>query len=125
MNPHSNLDDTSILNAGIAEERELQRVLERTRLEEAATRPISFWDGWSISIFVGVPVVLYLQGRHQEIWVVILLLILKLLYSIYTGVHARIDALVELGRLKNLPPFSAKETQAEQVGGCDGEKPPN
>lgn len=116
MNPDSHLDDTSILNAGIAEERELQRVLERTRLEEAAARPISFWGWWSISIFVGVPVVLYLQGRHQEIWVIILLLILKLVYSIYTGVHARIDALVELGKLKNLPPLPAKETQAEQDG---------
>ena len=41
MNPHNHLDDSSILNAEIAEERELQRVLERTRLEEAAARPIS------------------------------------------------------------------------------------
>jgi hypothetical protein len=120
MNPHRHLDDTSILNAGIAEERELQRVLERTRLEEAAARPISFWDGWSISIFVGVPVVLYLQGRHYEIWVVILLLILKLIYSVYTGIHARIDALVELGRLKNLPPCSTNETHAEQAGTSNG-----
>lgn len=113
MKPHSHLDDTTILKAGIAEERELQRVLELTRLEDAAARPISFWDGWSISIFIGVPVVLYFQERHQEIWVVILLLILKVIHSIYTGVHARIDALVELGRLKNLRPFPTKEDQAE------------
>ena len=120
MNPHRHLDDTSILNAGITEERELQRILERTRLEEAAARPISFWGGWSISIFVGVPVVLYLQGRYQEIWVVLLLLILKLIYSIYTGIHARIDALVELGMLKNLPPCTTNETQAEQDGTSNG-----
>lgn len=117
MNSQSHLDDTSILNAGNTEERELQRVLERTRLEEAATRPISFWGGWSISIFVGVPVVLYLQGRHQEIWVVILLLLLKLLYSIYTGVHTRIDALVELGKMQYLPPSPANKTQETESPG--------
>ena len=121
MNPHNHLDDSSILNAEIAEERELQRVLERTRLEEAAARPISFWSGWSISIFIGIPVVLYLQERHQEIWMVILLLILKLIYSIYTGIHARIDALVELGSLKNPSPFTTKETQAQQDVPSNGE----
>jgi hypothetical protein len=120
MNPHSHLDDSSILNAEIAEERELQRVLEQTRLEEAAARPISFWGGWSISIFIGVPVVLYLQDRHQEIWVVILLLVLKLIYSIYTGIHTRIDALIELGRLRNLPNLTTKDNQAEHVVGGNG-----
>jgi hypothetical protein len=120
MNTPSHLDDASILNAGIAEEREYQLVLERKRLEEAAARPISFWDGWTISIFLGVPVVLYLQGRHEEIWVVILLLILKLIYSVYTGIHARIDALVDLGRLKNLSPITTKEAQAEQDGTSNG-----
>jgi hypothetical protein len=122
MKPHSHLDDSSILSASIAEERELQRVLERTRLEAAAARPISFWGGWSISIFIGVSVVLYLQERHQVIWVIFLLLILKLIYSIYTGIHARIDALVELGRLKNLPPFTSNGPQAEQNDKSNGEK---
>lgn len=119
MNTPSHLDDTSILNVGIAEELEHKRVLERKRLEEAAARPISFWDGWTISIFVGVPVVLYLQGRHQEIWVVILLLILKLMYSVYTGIHARIDALVELGKLKNLPPVEQTKPMKNRVLGSD------
>ena len=120
MTPHSHLDDASILNAEITEDSELKRVIERKRLEEAVARPIFFWNGWSISIFIGVPLVLYLQERHQEIWVVILLLILKLIYSIYTGIHARIDALVELGRLKQPPPFPTQATQAEHIVGGNG-----
>ena len=114
MNPQIQLDDSSTLNAEIAEERELQRILNQTKLKEAVARPVSFWGGWSFSIFLGVPVVLYLQGRYQEIWVVIFLLILKLMHSIHSGVHARIDALVELERLRDVSSLQAKDNPAEQ-----------
>ena len=114
MNPQIQLDDSSTLNAEIAEERELQRILNQTKLKEAVARPVSFWGGWSFSIFLGVPVVLYLQGRHQEIWVIIFLLILKLMHSIHSGVHARIDALVELERLRDVSSLQAKDNPAEQ-----------
>ncbi len=102
MNRHNQMDRFTTQDAETAEERGLSRALERTRLEKAAARPSFFLDGWSLSVLIGIAVVLYLQGRHSEYYWLIPLLILRLIYSVYAGVHSRIDALLELERLRTV-----------------------
>lgn len=93
------LDHRSSRQDEIAEELALREALKRTRLEEAARNPGLSLSKWVIYIIVGI----FLLNLGADLIYNVLILFIFVIFHIEgnsRAIHSRIDALLELDRLK-------------------------
>lgn len=117
------LDHRSSRQDEIAEELALRKALKRTRLEEAARNPGLSLSKWVIYIIVA----LFLLNFGADLIYNVLILFLFVILHIEgnsRAIHSRIDALLELDRLKIRATTAGKDEGRSESGEVEPSGPP-
>ena len=98
--------------AEVAEELALNSALKRVRLEEAARSPSISKYRWTFYVVIGVVLLYFHDDLADYLWYIVLYLLIEIRTN-SASVHSRIDAIVELERLR-LEVLCEKQTKNAQ-----------